>query len=67
MPGMDGYEVVREFRKRDETKSIPIVALTGYGQPEDRARAEAAGFSDHLTKPISPESLNAMLKLYRSA
>ena len=67
MPGMDGYEVVREFRKRDETKSIPIVALTGYGQPEDRARAEAAGFSDHLTKPISPESLNAMLKTYRSA
>ena len=67
MPGMDGYEVVREFRKRDETKSIPIVALTGYGQPEDRARAEAAGFSDHLTKPISPESLNAMLETYRSA
>jgi signal transduction histidine kinase len=67
MPGMDGYEVVREFRKRDETKSIPIVALTGYGQPEDRARAKTAGFSDHLTKPISPESLNAMLKSYRSA
>jgi CheY-like chemotaxis protein len=41
MPGMDGYEVVREFRKRDETKSIPIVALNGYGQPEESVGRDA--------------------------
>jgi CheY-like chemotaxis protein len=67
MPGMDGYECVREFRKREATKSIPIVALTGYGQPEDRARAVEAGFSDHLTKPVDPDVLSAMLKSHRQA
>jgi CheY-like chemotaxis protein len=64
MPGMDGYTVARELRARESTQSVIIVALTGYGQPEDRARAEAAGFTDHLTKPIDPQALNTMLKGY---
>jgi two-component system CheB/CheR fusion protein len=38
-----------------------IVALTGYGQPEDRARALAAGFDDHLVKPVDPERIEALL------
>jgi signal transduction histidine kinase/ActR/RegA family two-component response regulator len=64
MPGMDGYQVARELRAREPTKSTVIVALTGYGQPEDRARSDAAGFTDHLTKPVNPESLMAVLKAH---
>jgi signal transduction histidine kinase/ActR/RegA family two-component response regulator len=66
MPGMNGYEVARELRAREGTRSTIIVALTGYGQPEDRARAAEAGFTDHLTKPISPENLLALLKTHLS-
>jgi signal transduction histidine kinase/ActR/RegA family two-component response regulator len=64
MPGLDGYQVVRELRARETTKSAIIVALTGYGQPSDRKRAEAAGFDDHLTKPIDPSVLMALLKAH---
>jgi CheY-like chemotaxis protein len=62
MPGMNGYEVARELRAREATKSTVIVAITGYGQPEDRARAAEAGFTDHLTKPIAAEKLFAVVK-----
>jgi CheY-like chemotaxis protein len=62
MPGMDGYEVARQLRAQEQTKSTIIIALTGYGQSEDRARAEVAGFTDHLTKPVSPDLLYAKLK-----
>jgi signal transduction histidine kinase len=64
MPGMNGYEVARELRARERTSSMTIIALTGYGQPEDRARAEAAGFTDHLTKPVNPDVLYTLLKGY---
>jgi DNA-binding response OmpR family regulator len=64
MPGMDGYEVARELRARAPGKSLVIVAVTGYGQPEDRARAKEAGFSDHLTKPINPLKLKATIKAH---
>jgi len=64
MPGMNGYEVARELRAREATKSTVIVALTGYGQPEDRARAAEAGFTDHLTKPIIAEKLLALVKTH---
>ena len=64
MPGMNGYEVARELRAREATKSTVIVALTGYGQPEDRARAAEAGFTDHLTKPIIAEKLLALVKAH---
>jgi signal transduction histidine kinase/ActR/RegA family two-component response regulator len=64
MPGMNGYEVVRELRTREATKSTVIVAMTGYGQPEDRARAAEAGFTDHLTKPIVPEKLLALVRTH---
>jgi signal transduction histidine kinase/ActR/RegA family two-component response regulator len=62
MPGMDGYEVARKLRAGEPARSIAIIAMTGYGQPEDRARSEAAGFTDHLAKPIDPELLNTTLK-----
>jgi signal transduction histidine kinase/CheY-like chemotaxis protein len=64
MPGMDGFEVVREMRAREATRTAVIVAVTGYGQPDDRARARAAGFTDHVTKPIDPVKLLSVLNTH---
>jgi signal transduction histidine kinase/CheY-like chemotaxis protein len=60
LPGIDGYEVARRLRQHlgDE---VVLVALTGYGQPEDRRQARAAGFDAHLTKPIDPDALAEVL------
>jgi CheY-like chemotaxis protein len=64
LPGMDGYQVVRQLRAQESTRSAVILALTGYGQPEDRARAKASGFDDHLTKPIEPSLLMSVLRAH---
>jgi two-component system OmpR family response regulator len=61
LPGMDGYEVARRLRDRRDFKSIPIVAVTGYGQDEDRARSREAGCSEHLAKPVDPEVLHKLV------
>jgi PAS domain S-box-containing protein len=55
LPVMDGYEVARRIRTRD-AKMI-LIAITGYGQAEDRQRALEAGFDAHLTKPVAPDHL----------
>ena len=52
---------------RAEGKTVYLVALTGYGQPEDRRRALAAGFDAHLTKPVNLEELSQMLAAAPSA
>jgi signal transduction histidine kinase/ActR/RegA family two-component response regulator len=56
MPGLDGYEVARRVRQHLED-GILLIALTGFGQADDRERAAAAGFDEHLTKPIRVEEL----------
>jgi signal transduction histidine kinase/CheY-like chemotaxis protein len=56
LPDMDGYEVARRIRSRADHE-VRLVALTGWGQKEDKARAAAAGFDDHWTKPIDPAKL----------
>ena len=56
LPGMDGYEVARRIR-RDLGGAIRLIALTGYGQPEDRRRAAAAGFDAYLVKPVFADQL----------
>ncbi len=61
LPGIDGYEVARRLRATDPGKQILLVALTGYGRPEDRDRALESGFDAHLVKPVDPEELNALL------
>jgi len=61
MPGMDGYEVARRLRDAPEVKGVVLVALTGWGQDEDRLRSQEAGFDHHLVKPIEPEALCALL------
>jgi CheY-like chemotaxis protein len=57
LPGMDGYEVARRVRAMPGGKQIRLIALTGYGQLDDRQRALAAGFDDHLVKPVEPRKL----------
>lgn len=66
MPGFDGYELARRLRGIPRFANMPLVAVTGYGRPDDRQRAYEAGFSDHLVKPLSAEKLHAVLgKLVR--
>jgi len=62
LPGLDGYEVARRARQRDETRDVFLVALTGYGQAEDRRRALDAGFDRHLTKPVDPAVLREVMQ-----
>jgi signal transduction histidine kinase/CheY-like chemotaxis protein len=60
LPGIDGYEVARRMRA-GLGREIVLVALTGYGRPEDRQRSVEAGFDTHLTKPPDLAELNAVL------
>jgi CheY-like chemotaxis protein len=57
MPERDGYSLIRAVRGRSDSESIPAVALTSFGRPEDRARALRAGFNRHLRKPFTSSSL----------
>jgi CheY-like chemotaxis protein len=56
LPGMDGYELARLLRAEGLAGEL-LVSVTGYGQEEDRRRAEEAGFDHHLTKPVNPDTL----------
>ena len=57
LPQMNGYEVARQVRNMNALKNVRMIALTGYGQPEDRERSRKAGFDDHIVKPVTPEAL----------
>ncbi len=61
LPGFDGYEVARRIRSSSENPGIMLIALTGYGSPEDRRRAKEAGFDTHLVKPLSFDLLDDLL------
>ena len=61
MPGMDGYEVARRIRANPANRHISLIALTGWGQDEDRKRSVAAGFNHHLVKPADIEQLRQLL------
>lgn len=67
LPDIDGYEVARRVRANASLASVLLVALTGYGQREDRERAFAAGFDHHFVKPVDPDELNAFLVHCRGA
>ncbi|WP_224240371.1 response regulator [Hyalangium gracile] len=60
LPGLDGYRVAQELRAR-VGEEIRLVAITGYGGPEDRHRAIQAGFDHHLVKPVKPDELDRLL------
>jgi len=61
LPDIDGYEVARRLRAQPDGRDVRLIALTGYGQEEDRRRASEAGFDAHLTKPVAPEVLEQAL------
>jgi CheY-like chemotaxis protein len=61
LPQMDGYEVARRLRANERCRAIRLVALTGYGQPDDRDEALRAGFDHHLVKPADWEAVGAIL------
>ncbi len=60
LPGVDGYEVARRMRALPGPPPI-MIALTGYSEPEDRQRANDAGFDAHLVKPVDPQHLSRLL------
>jgi signal transduction histidine kinase len=61
LPGIDGYEVARRLREHPVGRRLRLVALTGYGLPEDRERARTAGFDLHLVKPVDPARIAELL------
>jgi CheY-like chemotaxis protein len=61
LPELDGYEVARRVRAIPGLRELPLVALTGFGLEEDRKRALAAGFDQHLTKPVDPSRLRTLV------
>jgi signal transduction histidine kinase/DNA-binding response OmpR family regulator len=61
LPGMDGYEVCRQLRQQPGMDKVRLIALTGWGQEEDRRRSREAGFDEHLVKPVDPAALEELL------
>ena len=63
LPGLDGYQVARRIRREGSewSRHVKLIALTGYGQAADRARALDAGFDVHVMKPVDPEELRVLL------
>ncbi|MEO6462672.1 MAG: ATP-binding protein [Candidatus Eisenbacteria bacterium] len=66
MPRRNGYDVAEQVRGGARGAHLRLVALTGWGQTEDRRRALAAGFDDHLTKPVHAEALLALIASYEA-
>jgi signal transduction histidine kinase len=62
MPKLDGYEVARRIRAEPWGKSAVLIALTGWGQDEDRRRSREVGFDSHLVKPLDPDALSSLLQ-----
>jgi CheY-like chemotaxis protein len=61
LPGMNGYEVAKRLRSLSSIDRISLVAISGYGQDDDRRRSREAGFDDHLVKPVPFEVLEQRL------
>ncbi|HEX2998725.1 MAG TPA: ATP-binding protein, partial [Armatimonadota bacterium] len=62
LPEMDGYELMRQLRALPGMEKVPAFALTGYGQPEDVAKAHEVGFDAHFTKPVDLDELDRCLR-----
>jgi CheY-like chemotaxis protein len=62
LPGLDGYQVAEQLRSTPDGQRLLLIAVTGYGRPEDSARAREAGFDAHLVKPVQPEELARLIR-----
>ena len=60
MPGLNGYEVAQRIRQKVQN-GVTLIAVTGWGQEADKARAAASGFDHHFTKPVEPSVLSALV------
>lgn len=65
LPGMDGYEVASRLRDEPSIRDVVIIAISGYGQPEDMRRSKEAGFDQHLVKPLDYEMLISYISSHR--
>jgi PAS domain S-box-containing protein len=62
LPVIDGYEVAQTVRRMPGREHLPLIAVTGYGQPGDRARVLAAGFDEHLVKPLDASRISELIE-----
>ena len=60
MPKMNGYETCRRIRDQAWGAQMTLIAVTGWGQEDDRRKSTAAGFDGHLVKPVDPETLEEL-------
>jgi CheY-like chemotaxis protein len=61
LPGMDGYEVARRLRQQSRLAGAVLVAMTGWGQEDDRRHSREAGFDHHMVKPVDLDALGKLL------
>lgn len=61
LPGMDGYEVAERLRELPQARDVVLIAITGYGQEDDRLRSQRAGIDHHLVKPVAPDALRNLI------
>ena len=61
LPTIDGYEVARRVRQQPDLNGIKLIALTGWGQDQDKQRTREAGFDHHLVKPVAVKTLRELL------
>jgi CheY-like chemotaxis protein len=61
LPKLDGYQACRRIREQVWGKAVVLIAMTGWGQEEDRRRSHEAGFDRHLVKPVDPATVMRML------
>jgi CheY-like chemotaxis protein len=66
MPKLNGYDACRRIREQTWGKTVVLVALTGWGQDEDKRRSQEAGFNSHLVKPVEPDALEKLLAELKS-
>jgi CheY-like chemotaxis protein len=67
LPKINGYEVARQIREQPWGRGMALLALTGWGQEEDKRRAWEAGFDHHMTKPVEAAALEKLLALINPA
>jgi CheY-like chemotaxis protein len=65
MPGLNGYDTCAQLRGSPQSRNAVIIALTGWGQSDDRRRTHDAGFDAHLVKPVEPASVIRLLERLR--